>query len=272
MLDRFTHTNSKGEVLDFVSMGIYINYNQLRDYEWDVTVENNRIKGFTRGVKKNTIPFVFAVDESKANEIKNKFYEHFDIDVLTKREGFFTINGYKYHCFVTKSVKSDYLISERYLKINIETTSDKPYWQKEKTATIDFNAATGETTTLKYPFKYPFTYGRSNSANVINDGFYESEAIIRIYGEAINPLVKIKDNIYQVNTTITSGEYIEINTFEKEIYKYSNYGEKTNIFESRNKDYDIFKPIPSGSNVVSANDKFKVDIVLIERRSEPKWN
>ena len=72
MLEKFTHTNSNGETLDFVSMGIYINYNQLRDYEWDVTIENNRIKGFSRGVVKKTIPFVFAVNESQANIIKNK--------------------------------------------------------------------------------------------------------------------------------------------------------------------------------------------------------
>ena len=272
MLERFSHTNSKGETLDFVAMGVYINYNQLRDYEWEVTTENDRITGFKRGVKKKNIPFVFAVDEARANEIKDKFYEHFDVDVLTKRAGYFLINGYKYYCYVTKSVKSDYLIAERHLKINVETTSDKPYWYREKLTTIDFNSATENADTLKYPFTYPFTYGRANSSNIINDDFIESDAIVRMYGEVINPLIKIGDNVYQVNTTIASGEYAEINTIDKTIFKYSNYGESTNIFETRNKDYNIFKPIPSGANTVSANEKFKVDIVLIEKRSEPKWS
>lgn len=272
MLDRFTHTNSKGEVLDFVSIGILINYNQLRDYEWEVEVENNRIKGFKRGVAKKTIPFVFAVNEAQANEIKDKFYEHFDVDVLTGREGYFTINGYKYYCYVTKNVKSDYLISQRHLRINVEATSDKSYWYKEKTVTIDFNETTGETNALKYAFTYPFTYRGSNSVNMINENFVDSDAIIRCYGEAINPLIKIGDNVYQVNTSITANEYIEINTIEKTIYKYSNFGEKTNIFEKRNKQYDIFKQVPSGANNVSASDNFKVDIVLIEKRSEPKWS
>ena len=74
MRDRITHTNSKGEVFDFVELGIYINYNDLRDYEWEVMTDNNRITGFKRGIATKTIPFVFAVDEKKATEIKNAFY------------------------------------------------------------------------------------------------------------------------------------------------------------------------------------------------------
>lgn len=271
MLEKFSHTNSKGETLDFTTLGIYINYNQLRDYEWEVEAENNSIKGFKRGIAKKTIPFIFAVDEAQAKEIKNKFYEHFDVDVLTHREGHFNINGYKYHCYVTKSVKSDYLIAEGHLKISIETTSDKAYWYKEKTTTVDFKAAAGETNALRYPFTYPFTYRGSNSVNVINEAFFESDAIIRVYGEAINPLVMVGDNVYQVNDAISEKEYIEINTSERTIYKFSVYGDKTNIFEKRNKQYDIFKRVPSGSNIVSANGLFKVDIVLMDKRSEPKW-
>lgn len=271
MLERFTHTNSKGETLDFVSLGIFINYNQLRNYEWSVQSENNQIKGFTRGIVKKTIPFVFYVSEEKSNLIKDMFFEHFEIDVLTGRKGYFLINGYKYHCFVTKSVKSDYLISERHLKISVETTTDTPYWKKEKTSTIDFKNITGETNALKYPFAYPFTYKGSNSVNVINEAFFESDAIIRVYGEAINPLVMIGDNVYQVNDAISEKEYIEINTSERTIYKFSVFGDKTNIFEKRNKQYDIFKRVPSGSNIVSANGLFKVDIVIMDKRSEPKW-
>ena len=36
MLDRITHTNSNNETLDFTSLGIFVNYNELRDYEWEI--------------------------------------------------------------------------------------------------------------------------------------------------------------------------------------------------------------------------------------------
>jgi hypothetical protein len=271
MLDKIIHVNSNGETLDFFSLGIYVNYNDLRDYEWQVKSNNDKITGFYKGIVNKTIPFVFYVNENKANEIKNKFYEHFEIDVLRQSKGYFEINGYKYYCYVIKSVKSDYLIDKKLLYIQVETTTDDSYWIKETTKTINFSELDGSTDSLKYAFTYSFVYRGLNSVNIMNDNFIETDGIIRIYGNAINPLVKIGENIYQVNDTLDDNEYLEIDTKEKTIYKYSSYGDKTNIFHLRNKEYDVFKPIPSGQVNVSANAGFKVDIVMIERRGEPKW-
>lgn len=61
MLDRIIHVNSNNEVLDFSSLGMYVNYNDLRDFEWQVKTKNDRITGFYKGVVKKTIPFVFLV-------------------------------------------------------------------------------------------------------------------------------------------------------------------------------------------------------------------
>ena len=95
MLDRITHINSNNETLDFTSLGIFVNYNDLRNFEWIVKSNNNRITGFYKGIVKKTIPFVFLVaNQQKANEIKNQFYEHFEIDILKKEKGYFEINGY----------------------------------------------------------------------------------------------------------------------------------------------------------------------------------
>lgn len=271
MLESFKHTNSNNETLDFLSLGIYANSNDLRDFEWTVSSDNNRITGFSKGVVKKTIPFIFYVSEDKANEIKNKFYEHFEIDVLRQSKGYFEINGYKYYCYLTKSVKSDYLNTKRLLQLKAEITTDDSYWVKETTKTINFGELSESTDALKYSFTYPFIYRNLNSVNITNDDFIESDGIIRIYGSAINPLLKIGDNIYQVNDSIDENEYIEIDTKNKTIYKYSKYGDMTNIFHLRNKEYNVFKPIPNGQINVSANASFKADIVIIERRGEPKW-
>lgn len=81
MLDRIKHVNSNDEVLDFTSLGIYVNSNDLRDFEWQVKSNNNKITGFYKGIVTKTIPFVFIVNNDKADEIKDTFYEHFEIDV-----------------------------------------------------------------------------------------------------------------------------------------------------------------------------------------------
>ena len=272
MLDKFIHVNSKGETLDLLALGIYANENELRNYEWTVNTSNDKIVGFKKGVVKKSVPFVFFVDKERAAEIKNKFYEHFDVDVLTARAGHFIINGYKYTCYLTKSVKSDYLTSKRQLKLTAEVTTDKPYWCKETLRTIDFSTTQTEgKNSLTYPFTYPFTYTNEKVSKIVNEDFIESDAIIRMYGAAEDPLVKINDNVYQINTSLGSTEYLEINTSEKTIVKYDNKGNATNLFHLRSKNGDSFKKVPPGALTVSANGNYRVDVVLIEKRGEPRW-
>lgn len=272
MLDKFMHVNSKGEVFDFLEYNIIANYNNLRDFEWTVVQNNDRITSFQRKVTKKKIPFVFALNDKNPNEIKDKFFEHFEYDVVMNQPGYFVINDYRYYCYAIKSAKTEYLKSSKYLKITLETVSDKSYWKKETLHVLDFTKSENkESDSLTYSFTYPFTY-RNTKTSILNNTFMNNACIIRIYGEAVNPLVKIGDNVYQVNDRISDKEYIEINTDEKTIYKYSNFGEKTNLFDKRNKNYDVFKQIQSGQNTVGVNSNFKVDIVLIEKRSEPKWS
>lgn len=270
MLDRITHTNSNNETLDFTSLGIFVNYNDLRNFEWGVKSKNGKITGFRKGIVNKTIPFVFLVDQQKANEIKNQFYEHFEIDILKEEKGYFEINGYKYYCYAIKFTKSKYLIDKRLLYLDVGITTDDSDWIKETTYTADFSYSIAKTVT-KYPFTYPFTYSAPKSVNIINDFFTDSHAVIRIYGRCTNPIVNINDNTYQLYVDLNAGEYAEIDTFKSTITKYSSNGVQSNIFNSRNKSYDTFKKIPQGSFDVTATGAEKVDIVLIERRSEPKW-
>lgn len=275
MLEKFKHVNSQNHVLDFLSLGIYANANELRDYEWSVTSENDSITGLTRGVAKKTIPFVFYCSEEKANEIKNKFYEHFEIDILKQEKGYFEINGYRYYCFLTKSKKSDYFKSKRLLKLSVEVTTDRPFWIKETDYILydsktDSNIAIIESKT--YTYAYPYVYRKEKGmSNIINESFIEADAVIRMYGICTNPFIKIGDNLYQVNIILDANEYLEINTYNRTIYKISNYGTKTNVFNFRNKDYNCFEKIPSGAVQVTWNGLFKVEIIIIDKRSEPLW-
>ena len=271
MHEKITHTNSNNETLDFTALGILVNYNDLRDYEWGIKTKNDKITGFYKGVVKKTIPFVFCVDEHEADEIKNRFYEHFEIDVLQKRKGYFEINGYKYYCYAVKSVKSNYLIDKRLLYVNVGIATDDSYWIKETPYTADFSTSSSRTVT-KYPFTYSFTYSAPKSVNIVNDTFTDTDAIIRIYGQCTNPIINIGDNTYQLYVTLNTGEYAEIDTFKRTITKYSVDGVCSNIFNDRNKLHDTFRKIPQGSFDITTIGVEKVDVVLIDRRSEPKWD
>ena len=94
-----------------------------------------------------------------------------------------------------------------------------------------------------------------NSTNVVNGNFVESDVIIKIYGACVNPLLKIEDNVYQVDVELDSFEYLEINTSKRTITKFSKYGDTSNLFDKRNKTYDVFKRIPLGRLTISANGR-----------------
>ena len=74
-----------------------------------------------------------------------------------------------------------------------------------------------------------------NSIKMDNENFIESDAIIRIFGFCVNPLVTINDNIYQIDVSLEVGEYLEIDTEKSTIFKYTIYGDKVNCFNNRNK-------------------------------------
>lgn len=260
------YVNSNNRYVDFYATNLRATKGNFHIRKW--RIENDKV------LKDKVFYSITLTLKGSLEERKKKLDEICDIfetDVASNKHGIMYYGDYYLECYV---ISADTHISSSLATrsdVELEIYSCNNYWKKEKTSTIDFKNITGETNALKYPFTYPFTYKGSNSVNVINEALFESDAIIRVYGEAINPLVMVGDNVYQVNDAISEKEYIEINTSERTIYKFSVFGDKKNIFEKRNKQYDIFKRVPSGSNIVSANGEFKVDIVLIDKRSEPKW-
>lgn len=289
MRDKITHTNSLGETIDFSASRIYIEQNDLRDFEWKVVSKNERITGMTKGIVKKTIPFVISVDSARANEVKNMFFEHFEKDILRKAQGFFEINGYKLYGYVTKSVKSSYLIHKRCLKLTIEYTCDNPYWIKETTtsyigaendirssivgvAVVGYATVSGGDS-ASYPYGYNYGYDSFANSNqpLVNNHYDDSDFIMIINGKTNNPIIDIDKNRYELNYEINENEYVIINSSEKTITLHKNDGTEVNIYNYRNKKEYIFAKIPSGEHSVSWNGDFDFSITLIGKRSEPEW-
>jgi hypothetical protein len=109
LFEHLIHVNSKGESLDFYELGIFQNYNDLRDYEWEYSEVGNRIKNFRKKPVQKTVPYIFIVDEEKAVEIVNKFHEHFDIDIVRKTKGYFKIGEWRLYCYCEGMNFDDYL-------------------------------------------------------------------------------------------------------------------------------------------------------------------
>lgn len=272
MLDRIRHINSANEVLDFNALGIYTNYNDLRDYEWTASAENNYITGLTRGVVKKSIPFIFCCSEEDACKIKNLFYEHFEKDILNREPGYFEINGYRYYCYLTKSKKKEYLVSRRLLKLEVEVTSDYPYWIMENKWSYSSETTAAGADSKIYPYQYYYVYGKApGSESITNDSLKASHFRFIIYGPVSNPEVSVAGHLYNVNCDVGNGEYLVIDSRSREIYIVTISGQKINVFDKRNFNSYIFEAIPVGYNLISWSGGFGFDLTVFDERSEPKW-
>lgn len=274
MLEKLKYKNHINEVFEFGAKGIYVNTNDLRNYEWAVTTKGNRIAAIDYSVRTKTLP-VYILCESEAEGIaaRNRLFEVTEKDVLAMQHGQIIIGDYYFKCYVTKSEKSSYLTSKRYMVANLTLTSDYPYWVKETTFAFRKQGDTdNDSQYLDYSFDYPVDYtAKSSSQEINNTGFVGTNFRMIIYGACVNPAVYINGHKYQVNCTVADGEYLTIDSITKKVFLTAVDSTVTNKFNSRDKDSYIFEKIQAGNNTVLWDGDFGVDITLLEERSEPKW-
>lgn len=146
-------------------------------------------------------------------------------------------------------------------------------WKKETTQ--HFNLVVSDSVggkNLDYPHDFPYDFTTSlNIFQLINSNYIDTDFRLTIYGPVSNPSITIAGHEYEVLVDVDVNEYMVIDSVSKKIYKVSEYGEKTNCFNYRNRDSYIFQRIPAGTNYVSWGSDFRFDITLVEKRSEPKW-
>lgn len=274
MLEQLKYKNHMNEVFEFGKDGIFVDMNDLHDYEWTVTKKGNRIASLDRAISKRKLPITIICDtEEQGIAARNKLLEVTEKDVLALQHGQVILGGYYFRCFVTKSEKSNYLTTKRYMTVTLTLTSDFPYWVKEETFVFRKLGEDGESSQdLDFYFDYPFDYfsGMSNK-DLNNTGFVGTNFRMIIYGACNNPAVYVSGHLYQVNCEVGANEYLTIDSVAKKVYITANDGTVTNVFNLRNRNSYIFEKIQPGQNTVTWDGDFGIDVILLEERSEPKW-
>lgn len=282
MLERLKFTNHINETLDFGKGGLFVNSNSLHDYLWEYSDDSNRIRSFVRGIQTKSIPVVIICDsEEQGILLKNQLMEYADKDVLAKQHGKLIINGYYMRCYIIGSKKSNYLWYKGHFETTLTVATDFPQWIKESTVSFrvdgrviddDTPSVVTEKRNLDYNYDFPFDYTSGMAGKTLNNtGFTGTNFKLIIFGPAINPAVHIAGHTYQVNCTIQEGEYLTIDSLTKVITLTKANGTTENHFNDRNRASYIFEKIPAGNNVVTWDNTFGFDVILLEERSEPKW-
>lgn len=272
MLETLKYVNHMNETIKFGQAGIFVNSNDLRDFTWNITSKNDRISGFSKGIVTKTVPLAILCDsEQEGIKKKNQVFEIMEKDVLEEQHGKLWIGDYYLKCYVTESRKTSYLTDKRYLCVSLTIATDYPSWIKE--TSTEYNMANpGSLDFLDYRYDHPYDYSLATTGGKLNNtGFMASNFRLTIFGFVTNPTIYINGHEYSVNVTISTGEYLEIDSIQKTIILTRYNGEKVNCFNARNKQSYIFEKIGPGTNIITCEGQLLFTVTLIEERSEPKW-
>lgn len=274
MNDTLKYVNHLNEEIVLNQNGIVINENDFRDYEWSYDKQYDKIVNWSRSITKKKLKMKVYGENQTA--LRNHIFEIFEKDVLADVPGRLYVGDYYINGFFYDSGKSDYT-SGYYTTYDLKFVTDEAYWKKESYYLYRVEGLSGGTNQTNgfesYPYDYPYDYSSFiNIGNVVNTNFVPINFKAIVYGPVENPAFTIANNVYRVNVSLQSSEYLTIDTLRKTITKTDRRGNVTNLFGSRDLTAGyIFEKIPVGENPFIVNPETNVDLTLFAERSEPEW-
>ena len=266
------YVNSLNKEVSFIQANMLPTSGYLHERKWNTSKDNDlTILDISDCTYTVTLTLRGKLEERK--RMMDSLCDIVDYDCAVGKPGTLYFGDYSIKCFVITSKSKISSINTRH-DVELGIYCPKQEWIREKRYELVMYDDQRETSkTKKFAYTYPFIYSNQKGTMFItNDSLIENDFILRIYGACSNPFVKIGNYVYQVNTTLSSDEYLEIDTKQKTIFSYSKYGEKSNLFPFRSKDRsDFFIKISNGTSQISWNGTFKAELLILEKRGEPKW-
>ena len=254
---------------------------ELHTWEWGYSL-SNRITGFGGDASDFVrTPRTFELNlrmrgMSRTDFVNqaNRLHDITEADIIAGAPGRLYVDDQYLTCYLAVSGgKPDHPRGSNFLTREVVVLAVEPYWCTPVQITV--NPTTDQPSNengKKFDLKYSYRYGTGLSGtSIINDHYAAAPAIMQFFGPVANPAITIAGVTYGVNVTLTATDRLVIDQIAHKIYTVSETGVKINAFDARNKSYDIFAPIPVGSNNIVYSGDFVVQITMIQQRSELKW-
>ena len=265
------YINNSGNSVDLNKYPYKMLLSDLLDGEWSYESSNNKIDSFYKKIQSRSLKIDSHRNSGQsARSVQANLVDLFEADVVQNKRGRIYVDDYYMPCNIIKDKKT---LWETNVVVSSEFSlvTDYPYWIRESKITYERKQAS-DTGYLDYPYDYPYDYSPNDMAVYIeNTEVMPADFKLVIQGPCENPQVTIGQNKCQIMTTLSSYEYIVLNSMDRTIYKVSSTGTVTNVFESLNRNYENFDKIPQGNHIISINGTFKMEITMYMKRSEPRW-
>lgn len=266
------YQNNRGQSVNLYGNGIVADPTDFVAWEVDADDSNGKISAFTTDVVSKSMNAA-----TYSQEARQRLYEVPAIDLEDVKPGRLYIGEWYMVCYMTASEQTRWWATDGIVQYELTFSTDDPYWHKDVTYTYTERHDTKSG--LDYPYDYEFNYGYAPTTVVVNnDNYLPGDAIIRFYGPCENPQVTIGSNAYGVNVELAQGDYVEISTYDKTVRVVRLDGDIENGFPDIAGTYEkgsgsyIFEQIKQGTQDVVWSGLFDFDVILIERRHEPRWS
>jgi hypothetical protein len=274
-----TYINHNGASIVLNSGNYYVSANDLRNFAWEYTA-STRPSGFggrvtfSRPVQEKTI--TIGIKGSTPNEFNanaTALMALTEPDIINHVPGKLYLGNQYLTCYLAvASSVSTYSRRGNFVVKELKIVVTEPYWCTEETFSFYTLETAPDPTGKKYDLRYPYRYGTDyGAANLYNDHYAPCPAVLTFYGPCASPSVTIAGNTYNVMASAPATTNIIVDQLLYRIYTRNSSGYEFNIFDSRNKAHDIFRPIPPGPSTILFAGSFNFDIRLIKQRSEPLW-
>lgn len=280
MMQRVRYVNHNGAEINLNDGAYFLNANDLRDFSWEYETIGKpsglggKIKRFSRSVTEKTVRIAVRGTAAQFRTRMNALHALTEPDILSGRPGRLYLNDQYLICYLSvSSAVATYSERGHFAEKEMTVVAVEPFWHTEVSRRFSSADAGSIVGGKKYNLRFPYRFGVGYANQTLfNSHYAETPMRIIIYGPCTDPDVTIGGNLYSVAEVLSSGERLEIDQLARTITKIDDDGTTENLFDSRDKEHDIFKPAPAGEVSVAFTGTINFEIVLIQQRSEPLWS
>nr|DAG69121.1 MAG TPA: tail protein [Caudoviricetes sp.] len=268
------YVNSNNQSINLLADKLRVTSGTLHDRKWKTSSDDL----YPEEVDKESVTYDLTITlrgslESRKQQLDD-MCDLFEYDLVNKQLGRLYFGSYYIRCYILTSRTGVSSTFNNWTDVAVGVYCPKQQWIRENAFSFlkedDLQAQTDDSKT--YSYSYSYVYGKASGVDTISvDSLKNCDFLMRIYGAVSSPSVEIAGHLYNVDCEIASGEYLVIDSINSEIYIVGLTGKKTNVFNSRNKESNVFEKIKPGLNAITWSAGFGFDLIVYDERGEPRW-